>query len=270
VNLFYGFLAGPQNLQDELVTADGDVREVKNSLQRANHYILGFEYDLNEFFNINVEGYYKDFRQLTNINRNKVFESTDQDRPDVLKNDYIVETGDAYGVDFVAKYENRDLYLWFVYSLGRVNRWDGFREYSPVFDRRHNINFVSTYSTGEKDQWEFSARWNLGSGLPFTQTQGYYQPIDVSQGIGTDYVVSNSSELGVVYAGLNEGRLPYYHRLDINAKRKFDLSDKVKMEVDLGCTNVYSRANVFYVDRVTNERVDQLPFMPSLGINLKF
>ena len=270
VNLFYGYLAGPQNLQDELITSGGDVRQVKNSLQRANHYIFGFEYDLNEFLNFNVEAYYKDFRQVTNTNRNKIFESNDPERPDVLKNDFIIETGDAYGVDFVTKYENRDLYVWLVYSLGKVNRWDGFREYAPVFDRRHNVNFVSTYSLGADDQWELSARWNLGSGLPFTQTQGYFQPTDVSNGIGTDYVISNSNELGVVYASLNEGRLPYYHRLDLNVKRKIDLSNKVKMEVDAGVTNLYSRANVFYIDRVTNERVDQLPFMPSIGLNITF
>lgn len=270
VNLFYGFLAGPQNLQDEFVTSSGEVRDVKNSLQRANHYIFGFEYDLTEFLDFNVEAYYKDFRQLTNTNRNKIFESSDPDRPDVLKNDFIIESGDAYGVDFVTKYNNKDLYIWLVYSLGKVQRWDGFREYAPVFDRRHNINFVSTYAAGEKNQWEFSLRWNLGSGLPFTQTQGYYQPVDVSNGIGTDYVVSNSNELGILYAPLNNGRLPYYHRMDLNVKRKIDLSEKVKMEVDAGVTNLYSRANVFYIDRVTNDRVDQLPFMPSLGLNITF
>jgi len=270
VNLFYGYLAGPQNLQDQLVTSSGEIRDVKNSLQRANHYIFGFEYDLNEFLNFNVEAYYKDFRQVTNTNRNKIFESDDPDRPDVLKNDFILETGDAYGVDFVTKYENRDLYVWLVYSLGKVNRWDGFREYSPVFDRRHNINFVATYAMGSEKQWELSGRWNLGSGLPFTQTQGYYQPIDVTNGIGSDYIISNSNELGVVYAPLNEGRLPYYHRMDVNVKRKLKLSNKVKMEIDAGVTNVYSRANVFYVDRITNERVDQLPFMPSLGLNITF
>jgi len=34
--------------------------------------------------------------------------------------------------------------------------------------------------------------------------------------------------------------------------------------------NVYNRENVFYVDRITNEVVYQLPIMPSLGISLTF
>ena len=32
-------------------------------------------------------------------------------------------------------------------------------------------------------------------------------------------------------------------------------------------TNVYSRANIFYINRVTGERVDQLPFLPSIGLD---
>ena len=59
-----------------------------------------------------------------------------------------------------------------MYSLGKVLRWDGIRTYSPLFDRRHNINLVGTQNFGEG--WEVNVRWNFGSGLPFTQTQGYY------------------------------------------------------------------------------------------------
>ncbi|MFM1744664.1 MAG: hypothetical protein RLZZ630_601, partial [Bacteroidota bacterium] len=34
--------------------------------------------------------------------------------------------------------------------------------------------------------------------------------------------------------------------------------------------NVYDRANIFYIDRVRNQRVDQLPFLPSVGASLTF
>jgi hypothetical protein len=272
VNLFYGFLAGPQDLQNEFVREDGEVNEVKNSLQRARHVILGSEFDLTEHISINTEAYYIDFRQLTNTNRNKLFPDNDENRdlPDELKKDFIIETGNSYGVDFVAKYDHKDLYVWLVYSIARVNRWDGFQSYAPVFDRRHNVNFVSSYSFGKDNRWEASARWNLGSGLPFTQTQGYYQPVDFSQGVTSDFIISNSDDLAIVYAELNGGRLPYYHRLDLNVKRIFRFTDKRNLEVNAGITNVYSRRNVFYIDRVSNERVDQLPFMPSLGIDFTF
>ncbi len=272
VNLFYGFLSGPENLQNNLITPDGDVQEVVHSLQTAQHLISGFEFDLTERLNLNVEGYYKNFTQLTNPNRNKLFadNAANSDVPEVLRKDFIVETGKAYGADVVLKYEERFTYVWLVYGYGNVDRWDGFRWYDPVFDRRHNVNLVVSQGLGKEGEWEVSARWNLGSGLPFTQTQGFYQPPNVVDGIGTDYVVSNSNDLGIQYAGLNEGRLPAYHRLDMSVRREFEFDNGQTLESSLGVTNLYSRDNVFYVNRVTGERVDQLPFLPSISVDWHF
>ncbi len=274
VNLFYGFLSGPDNLQDEIITESGEVRDRTHSLQKATHAILGFEQDLGKHVSINLEGYYKWFTQLTNINRNKIYDEDggqNSDKPDILKKDFIIETGSAKGVDVVTKYTTDRLYVWFVYSLGKVDRWNGVdATYSPVFDRRHNINLVTTYFLDDDHNWEIDFRWNFGTGLPFTQTQGYYQNIDFSQGIGTDVTTANTDDLSVIYSDLNEGRLPTYHRLDISVKRTIKLSDKSKMEINASVTNAYSRKNVFYVDRITNERVNQLPILPSIGFNWKF
>ena len=272
VNLFYGFLSGPENLQNNLITPEGEVQEVVHSLQTAQHLISGFEFDLTERLNLNVEGYFKNFTQLTNPNRNKLFadNAANADVPEVLRKDFIVETGKAYGVDVVLKYEERFTYIWLVYGYGNVDRWDGFRWYDPVFDRRHNVNLVVSQGLGREGDWEVSARWNLGSGLPFTQTQGFYQPPNVIDGIGTDYVVSNSNDLGIQYAGLNEGRLPAYHRLDMSIRREFEFENGQTLEGSAGVTNLYSRDNVFYVNRVTGERVDQLPFLPSISVDWHF
>lgn len=272
VNLFYGFLSGPENLQNSFFTPDGTEREVRHSLQTANHLIFGFEYDITEKINVNIEGYLKAFTQLTNLNRNKLFpdDVDNADRPDALKKDFIIESGLAQGVDFVMKYEDKYTYVWLVYSLGNVDRWDGFQWYDPVFDRRHNINFVASQAFGEDKSWEASFRWNLGSGLPFTQTQGFYQPPNVNEGIGTDYVVNNANELGIQYGGLNEGRLPVYHRLDVSVRKTIELSNNRMLEFNGGITNVYSRQNIFYVNRITNEEVYQLPFLPSLGVDFTF
>lgn len=271
VNLFYGFLAGPENLQNDFVTSQGEVREVVHSLQTASHVIFGFEFDLNEKINLNIEGYVKDFNQLTNTNRNKLFpdNADTQNRPEVLRKDFIIESGLARGIDLIIKWEDRYTYFWVVYSLGDVDRWDGFDWYDPVFDRRHNINLVGSQSFGKNRSWEVSARWNLGSGLPFTQTQGYYQPTIADDGVGSNILNSNPGDLGISYAGLNEGRLPFYHRLDFNIRKSMEWN-KTKIEINGGVTNVYSRKNVFYVNRVTGDRVDQLPFMPSIGIDIRF
>jgi hypothetical protein len=271
VNLFYGFLSGPDNLQKEFTQQDGTIKEVKHQLQKANHVILGFEYDISRSFNLNIEGYYKKFTQLTNTNRNQIFDENDDsadDKPDVLKKEFIVETGDAYGVDFSLKYSSTHLNVWTIYSLGKVTRWDGIQEYAPVFDRRHNVNLVVAYIFGKDLNWEFNTRWNLASGFPFTQTQGFYEGNSFSA-IDQPYT-SGNGELKLQFADLNKGRLPYYHRLDVNLKRKFELGKNSTLEANIGATNAYNRNNLFFVDRVTAEKVYQLPLMPSLGLSLTF
>jgi hypothetical protein len=269
VNLFNGFISGPSTLQDEVTNINGEVREVKHSLQKANHFILGAEIDFTRRFSLNVEGYYKRFTQLTNINRNKVFDNPEPGLDPYLYLDYIIETGDAYGVDFVFNYDLPSINLYAVYSLGKTVRWDGVQEYSPVFDRRHNVNLVGSYKFGKTRLWEFDVRWNMGSGFPFTQTQGFYEQYTFQNGTSTD-IINTNGELGIVYGELNGGRLPYYHRLDMTLKREIILSTSSTLEANIGVTNAYNRENIFYFDRVNFERVNQLPFMPSAGLKVNF
>ncbi|MBL4707475.1 MAG: TonB-dependent receptor [Flavobacteriales bacterium] len=271
VNLFYGFLSGPDNLQDDITNEDGSTTKVKDQLQKGQHAIFGVEFDLTKNININLEGYHKWFSQLTNLNRNKLYEDkTENDAiPDALKKDFIIETGKAYGADISIKYEKKQTSIWAVYSWSYVDRWDGIQNYNPIWDRRHNINLVGSYGFGKDLVWTFDARWNIGSGFPLTQTTGFYENLTLQGDIGQDYQNTNG-ELGILYGGLGKGRLPWYHRFDISLKRRIVLTENSILEVTGSITNVYDRRNIFYVNRVTNERVNQLPFLPSIGASLTF
>ncbi|MGQ9845947.1 MAG: TonB-dependent receptor [Bacteroidales bacterium] len=267
VNLFYGFLSSSE-LSDLPSKFDG--KDVKSSLQRSYHIVSGFEYDLTKKIDLNIEGYFKRNIQLTNINRNKIFEDSGDNWqvPDLLKKDFIVENGNAYGVDFILKYDYKRTYLWMAYSLGYVNRYDGFVNYFPIYDRRHNINFLATRTLGKNLDWELSARWNYGSGFPFTKTGGYYEQLQITE-INTNLASANAL-LALLYGNLNAGRLPSYHRLDLTLKKTIEFSKNSTLEITLSCTNVYNRENIFYYDRIANKRVNQLPIIPSIGANLTF
>jgi hypothetical protein len=258
VNLFVGFLAGPD---ENLFKSGSSTEDADHRLQKATHVVVGTEIDVTRKIQINVEGYLKKYNQLININRNKL---------DFTDPDYIAETGEAYGIDFLIKYNAKKLYLYGTYSLGFVNRDDGEQVYPTIFDRRHNVNMLATYSFGEEGEWEASARWNMGSGFPFTQTQGFYENESFEQGASTDFI-SNNPDLGVIYSeDRNGGRLPYFHRLDISLKRTFEFSKYTKLQAIASVTNAYDRNNIFYVDRITTERVDQLPILPSMTLIFSF
>ena len=243
VNLFVGFLSGPE----ETIFKPGTNEPTDHRLQKSIHGIFGVEYDILNNLELNVEPYYKRFSQLINLNRNKLVGSDP---------DFATETGDAYGIDFLLKYETPRLYLWLTYSLGYVNRDDGFQEYPTIFDRRHNVNALATYSLGATKEWEISARWNMGSGFPFTLTQGFYQLYSFANGLSTD-VLTENGDLGIIYSDdRNSGRLPYYHRLDMSLKRKFIFDKNTKLEIVASVTNVYDRDNIFFFDRIKYERVN--------------
>ena len=257
VNLFVGFLSGPE----ETIFKPGTTEKTDHNLQKAIHGIFGVEYDLTKNIELNVEPYYKKFTQLINVNRNKLV-ATDPN--------FSTETGDAYGIDFSFKYQTSSTYVWLTYSYAHVNRDDGEQVYPTIFDRRHNVNALVTYAFGKEQQWEASGRWNLGSGFPFTQTAGFYENELFVDGLETD-VLTNNGDLGIIYSDKrNGGRLPYYHRLDVSLKRTFTFSKYSKLEAILSITNVYNRENIFFVDRVTNSRVNQLPILPSIGFIFSF
>lgn len=264
VNLFYGFLASPESLPN---TFGGE----ETRLQKARHAVFGVEYDITSNLEVLVEGYVKDFTQITNVNRDKLYEDIpdNYDKPEYLRKDYIKEKGRATGVDIRFKYDYKNLYIWAVYSLTYVNRNDGIRTYFPNFDRRHNINLVSSYAFGKNKSWELNARWNFGSGFPFTQTQGFYEQLPFQGGIDQNYAGANG-QLGILYGDINKGRLPYFHRLDVSLKKKMRLNKNSELNIIASCINTYNRANIFYFDRVNYTRVNQLPILPSLGFNLSF
>lgn len=259
VSLFSGFISSPVSSTMLSEFRYNSEEEVKGRLQKSQHVIFGIEYDPVSKVNINVEAYYKNFSQLISVNRYRMYDSEPE---------FIWEKGRAYGGDITVKYEHKGFYTWFVYSLGWVKRDDNVVQYPPHFDRRHNINLLASYSFGKRKSWQVDARWNFGTGFPFTQTQAYYPHYDPVS-IADDYILTNE-EVYFLLAEFNQARLPHYHRLDIGAKKKFFLGERHSLELSLSFSNVYNYKNIFYVNRTTNDIIYQLPFLYYFGLTWRF
>lgn len=256
VNLFNGFLTGPEEKVIDYKTG----KRPNSVLQKATHYLFGVEYDLTRHIELGLEPYYKNFSTLININRNKAT-STEAN--------YLVESGKAYGIDLTGKFKMDRYYIWATYSYAKVTHNDGRQEYPTIYDRTHNINFLASVAFGKKKDLEVSLRWNFGSGFPFTRAIGFYDQIP-NVGLETDFMNSNGN-IGIVYESQrNAGRLIDYHRLDISVKKTFNFTHRSRLEVSASVTNAYDRDNLFYFNRLTYERVNQLPILPSLGMNFYF
>ena len=130
------------------------------------------------------------------------------------------------------------------------------QSYNPPQDRRHQLS--STFSV-ELGKFYLGANWQFGSGLPFTRPAGFDQVLifnegllNVKQDYGTDRILLEKPY---------NSRLPVFHRLDVSLERDIDIKS-VLVNVKVGAINTYDRANIFYYDVFTQNRVDQLPFFP--------
>ena len=265
VNFFSGFLLSPsEGIKDE------NGNDVKNNLLRAFHAVLGVEVDAFGM-SFNLEPWMKRFTQVVELNRNK---RTSADP------DFQAGTGKAYGVDLSGRYSKGRVFSIVTagyqkvdntYNVLQSNGINNIQTYPTPFDRRFNMNLLFAYTAGQKRDWELSARYNLGSPFPFTQTQGFFESVNpTANGVNTNTVTQNGT-LGTLYSSqINGGRLSYYHRLDLSAKKRFVFTQYSNLELTAAVTNAYDRNNILYVDRITNDRVFQLPFFPSINATFNF
>lgn len=257
VNLFYGFLSSPSNSQLPIRFFGKDM---KNTLQKSQHLVLGIEWDLMQYTTINIEGFLKNYSQLTAMNR---YKQNTNDK------DFIWEKGVAYGGDITTKFEYKNLYFWAVYTLSWAKRTDEIVSYFPHFDRRHNVNLLTSYQWGKKRKsWQADMRWNFGTGFPFTQTQAFLP--NAGYGHISDDWMEQNEKLFILLAEINKGRLPSYHRLDMSLKRKFFIGERNCIELIASVTNVYNYSNIFYIDRSTANIIFQLPILYSIGVSWTF
>lgn len=261
VNLFTGFLLSPdQQIKDE------NGNPVKSNLQTSFHFVSGIEVDVDKV-ELNLEPWTKVFGQIDELNRNKLFAS---------EADFVAASGKAYGLDLSAKYSYKRIYLWGAAGYQKVAYTgvgpDGKKQTYPTpFDTRMNANALVSYTAGKNKSWEISARFNIHSPFPFTQTQGFYENVGITNaGLGTDPLNQNGN-LGILYANeINNGRLSWYHRLDLSGKKHIAFKNKTNLDITLAVTNAYNRNNIFYVNRITNGKVYQLPLFPSANVTWNF
>ena len=153
---------------------------------------------------------------------------------------------------------------WISYALTEVEYETGTGvTYPPSHDRRHSAQGVIDVTRADL---AFLAQVQVGSGLPYTTSSGfdswYLMTPDVD-------VSSDPGRQRLLYAAQNSERLPMYARLDLWIERRIDRGRTV-VTLRAGGTNVFNRANLFYFDLFTYRRVDQLPFMPSVGVRFEF
>jgi hypothetical protein len=222
----------------------------------AIHYVGGLSIKLFEGLTFDTEVYYKLLKNTAEINDKKA---------DDIDRDFVQGSGKAYGAEFFVQYLQPAVQFTASYSLSwSYKNVDGWLSY-PKYDSRHNVttNLTVLFGSG----WEASVSWFFNSGLPFTQIEGFYDKLyfdDLFYSSGLYGYYKPFTVLG----DKNLGRLPTYHRLDLNVTKKFTLFF-ADVAISASVLNTYDRKNIFYFERDTGERVNMLPILPTATIRIE-
>ena len=218
---------------------------------RASHYILELKRQLSQDTEIKMAAYYKDFADLVTVDEEAGYLNQG--------------VGYAQGSEVFLRHRRGDqFFVWISYAYALSKRRDRvgepYRFYS--FDQTHVATFAASYNL--TPTWEFGAKWQYRTGNPYTPVEDRTIRFDPRDGKPI-YVP--------VYAETNSGRLPPYHRLDLRVSKTFQFA-RWKLGIFLELLNAYNRKNLldysYNQDYTEREDVNQLPFIPYLGITAEF
>ncbi len=227
----------------------------------ASHYILSLETSPYPGWDVSLDFYYKDLKNISELNQNNIMGNTVADV-------FFSGDGKAYGAELFIQKKFGRLTGWFGYSLGWVDAQfdeiNGGNTFRPKYDRRHSINLIAQYDLNKR--WSFGMSFTFQSGQSFTGATSRIQGFMPGMNYGKGMVIP-SERYGL--------RLPPSHQLDLMGAysfQTFGLSSRLIMDI----YNVYSRRDIMmrYYDtsgsETTVKDVLLLPIIPSLSYELKF
>ncbi|HLP18397.1 MAG TPA: TonB-dependent receptor [Bacteroidota bacterium] len=226
---------------------------------RSVDLILGVEAHPFDEYQLTVETYYKEYKDILNW----IGEPTTEQAVEKL---FYNGKGSAYGVETFLQKRLGD----FTGSIGYTLAWtkrtfaelNHGKAFYPKFDRRHDLTATGSYRIGT--DWTISSTFTYGTGQAYTMGTARY------------IVRTPDSEFTHVLPGeIYNQRLEPYHRLDIGVTKQasfFGLRGSWYVQI----YNVYNHRNIWFKEFDTKKNpteitdVRLLPILPTFGIDLSF
>ncbi|MDZ7680940.1 MAG: hypothetical protein U5J63_04305 [Fodinibius sp.] len=133
--------------------------------------------------------------------------------------------------------------------------------YHPAHDQRHSVSALFNADLGFASM---NLRWQMGAGMPYTLPFGFDSLIPMRN---LEDPRRNYGEPRMLFDKPYTGRMPVYHRLDVSMKRIFNF-ELANVTAKLGAINAYNRQNLFYFNLFRLRRVDQLPVVPFIAVEV--
>ena len=218
---------------DQWIAVDNSIAPAKSS-----QIVLGYEEYLNNLYKLQIEGYYKDIKNLFTFEESRA--TTDEAVSDSVLSDIVTPSnGYAYGLELFAQKMSGRLSGWLAYTFSVSRKsmnsifYDKNEEYYNSWDRTHSFSALGNYQISRK--WDMNWKLSLQSGQAYTPIIGYYNQI----------LPGSPDEVYRTIPGTrNSARYSPYSRLDLGFvyHTKFFGS---KMDIYIQIINVFNRKNTF-------------------------
>ena len=235
-------------------------------LPRSLQGVAGWEWQASERYQLSVESFYT---RLTNLLALDLRQSGDRSAGDTETTFATGGTGWASGVELFLQRRTGNVTGWIGYTLGWTRRTfadlNGGKAFAPKYDRRHDLSVVATRRFGK---WSYGGTFVFATGQAYTPVNARYDLADPATG-------APPTDGRVLPGEKNSARLLPYHRLDVSVARRFDLFGQ-PAEWSFQIFNLYNRHNEWFIQfdpqgtGVEPEVVHQLPFIPTLGLQVDF
>ena len=221
------------NILDQWIAVDNSVSPAKSS-----QIVLGYEEYIKDLYKIQVEGYYKDIKNLFTFEESRA--TTDEAISDSVLSDIVTPSdGYAYGLELFAQKMSGKLSGWLAYTFSVSRKsmnsifYEKEEEYYNSWDRTHSFSALGNYIFNNK--WDMNWKLSLQSGQAYTPIIGYYNQILPE---GPDEVYRT------IPGTRNSARYSPYSRLDLGIVYHTKLFGS-KMDIYVQVINVLNRENIF-------------------------
>ena len=226
---------------------------------QSTHYELGSQYQLENDWELSLDVYYKDMKNL-------VIARPDQSYYPGLSNEEYLQlprfsndaSGRAYGSELLINKTSGRLDGWLSVAWSRTFRYNQLTDthFRYSYDQPVIINLVGNYQWD--DHWTLGLKWRIQSGQLITPVTG----AEYDNSIGA---------WQPTYGELNSKRLPLQHNLDLRAERSTQLFN-APADIYIDLINLYAQNNVvgyeYNADYSDYDEVTGMPTLVSIGLKL--
>lgn len=270
-----------------------------NHESSSSHYIFGYQREIADILELEVETYFKTYRNMLQLNSHvgtDVIPSyhDERNRPvyTTTKNIYNSGDGESYGVEVLLRRDLGDINGWISYAWSQTNyefeKINQGNSFTPRHNRTSIINAVINADIGKIIfglSPQSTSKWNIGmnfvyaSGQPITVPGSAYFTSTLPDQNNMNNEYADNSFYNLYPSQINKFNLPPYIRMDFSLSYEKNYGSWSLMPY-LQIINIGNRQNVWFIEyneEVENDRIIQeaetvnmLPLLPSFGVTIKF